>query len=40
VVTFLFSDIEDSTRPFRLLGQGYVELLERHRRLVGIEVRT
>ena len=40
VVTFVFSDIEDSTRPFRLLGQGYVELLERHRRLVGIEVRT
>ena len=38
VVTFLFSDIEDSTRLFRQLGHGYVELLERHRRLVRAAV--
>ena len=33
-VTFLFSDIEGSTRLFRRLGHGYVDLLERHRQLV------
>jgi DNA-binding SARP family transcriptional activator len=38
VVTFLFSDIEGSTRLFRQLGHGYVELLERHRRLVRAAV--
>jgi WD40 repeat protein/DNA-binding SARP family transcriptional activator/class 3 adenylate cyclase/ABC-type cobalamin/Fe3+-siderophores transport system ATPase subunit len=38
VVTFLFSDIEDSTRLFRQLGHAYVELLERHRRLVRAAV--
>jgi DNA-binding SARP family transcriptional activator/WD40 repeat protein len=37
-VTFLFSDIEDSTRLFRKVGHGYVELLERHRRLVRAAV--
>ena len=38
VVTFLFSDIEGSTRLFRQLGHGYVEVLERHRRLVRAAV--
>src|SRR6516164_2938976 len=37
-ITFLFSDIEDSTRLFRQIGHGYVELLERHRRLVRAAV--
>jgi WD40 repeat protein/class 3 adenylate cyclase len=37
-VTFLFSDIEGSTRLFRHLGHGYVDLLERHRRLVRAAV--
>jgi DNA-binding SARP family transcriptional activator/class 3 adenylate cyclase/WD40 repeat protein len=40
VVTFLFSDIEGSTRLFRQLGHNYVELLERHRRLVRAAVAT
>ncbi len=39
VVTFLFTDIEGSTRLFRH-GHGYVELLERHRRLVRAAVAT
>ncbi len=47
-VTFLFTDIEGSTRLFRRLGHAYVELLERHRRLVrgavasagGVEVNS
>ncbi len=34
VVTFLFSDIEGSTRLFQRLGERYVELLEDHRRLL------
>jgi DNA-binding SARP family transcriptional activator/WD40 repeat protein len=38
LVTFLFSDIEGSTRLFRQLGHGFVELLERHRRLVRAAV--
>lgn len=38
MVTFLFSDIEGSTRLFRQLGHSYVELLERHRRLVRAAV--
>jgi DNA-binding SARP family transcriptional activator/class 3 adenylate cyclase/WD40 repeat protein len=33
-VTFLFTDIEGSTRLFRRLGHAYVDVLERHRRLV------
>jgi class 3 adenylate cyclase/energy-coupling factor transporter ATP-binding protein EcfA2 len=37
-VTFLFTDIEGSTRLFRQLGHGFVELLERHRRLVRAAV--
>ena len=40
VVTFLFSDIEGSTRLFRQLGHNYVELLERHRRLLRAAVAT
>jgi predicted ATPase/class 3 adenylate cyclase len=48
LVTFLFSDIEGSTRIFRDLGEGYVEALEEHRRLLrkawtdhdGFEVST
>jgi DNA-binding SARP family transcriptional activator/class 3 adenylate cyclase/energy-coupling factor transporter ATP-binding protein EcfA2 len=39
-VTFLFTDIEGSTRLFRQVGRGYVELLERHRRLVRAAVAT
>jgi class 3 adenylate cyclase/DNA-binding SARP family transcriptional activator/WD40 repeat protein/energy-coupling factor transporter ATP-binding protein EcfA2 len=39
-VTFLFSDIEGSTRLFRQLGHSYVDLLERHRRLVRAAVAT
>jgi DNA-binding SARP family transcriptional activator/WD40 repeat protein/energy-coupling factor transporter ATP-binding protein EcfA2 len=39
VVTFLFTDIEGSTRLFRL-GHSYVELLERHRGLVRAAVAT
>jgi DNA-binding SARP family transcriptional activator/class 3 adenylate cyclase/energy-coupling factor transporter ATP-binding protein EcfA2 len=39
-VTFLFTDIEGSTRLFRQLGHGYVDLLERHRRLVRAAVAT
>ena len=34
VVTFLFSDIEGSTRLFQRMGERYVELLEDHRRLL------
>jgi class 3 adenylate cyclase len=33
-VTFLFSDIEGSTRLLQELGEGYVELLQQHRRIV------
>ena len=33
-VTFLFSDIEGSTRLLQEAGDGYVELLEDHRRLI------
>jgi class 3 adenylate cyclase/DNA-binding SARP family transcriptional activator/WD40 repeat protein len=40
VVTFLFTDIEGSTRLFRQVGRGYVDLLERHRRLVRAAVAT
>jgi WD40 repeat protein/class 3 adenylate cyclase/energy-coupling factor transporter ATP-binding protein EcfA2 len=39
-VTFLFSDIEGSTRLFRQVGHSYVDLLERHRRLVRAAVAT
>jgi predicted ATPase/class 3 adenylate cyclase len=34
-VTFLFSDIEGSTRMLRDLGERYGALLERHNRLIG-----
>jgi DNA-binding SARP family transcriptional activator/WD40 repeat protein/energy-coupling factor transporter ATP-binding protein EcfA2 len=37
-VTFVFTDIEGSTRLFRRLGHSYVEVLERHRRLVRAAV--
>ena len=37
-VTFLFTDIEGSTRLFRHLGHAYVDLPERHRRLVRAAV--
>jgi DNA-binding SARP family transcriptional activator/class 3 adenylate cyclase/WD40 repeat protein len=40
LVTFLFTDIEGSRRLFRQLGRGYVDLLERHRRLVRVAVAT
>jgi class 3 adenylate cyclase len=30
VVTFVFTDIEGSTRLLRRLGDGYVEVLDRH----------
>jgi DNA-binding SARP family transcriptional activator/class 3 adenylate cyclase/WD40 repeat protein/energy-coupling factor transporter ATP-binding protein EcfA2 len=40
MVTFLFTDIEGSTRLFRQVGRAYVELLERHRRLVRGAVAT
>jgi class 3 adenylate cyclase/WD40 repeat protein len=48
IVTFLFSDIEGSTRLFRRLGRTYVDVLERHRQLVrgavasggGVEVNS
>jgi len=33
-VTFVFTDIEGSSRVFRRLGKGYVGLLERHRGLL------
>ena len=33
-VTFLFTDIEGSTRLVEALGSGYVELLAEHRRLI------
>ena len=47
-VTFLFTDIEGSTRLFRQLGDDYVTLLERHHDLLravwgshrGVEVKT
>lgn len=34
IVTFVFTDIEGSTRLFRRLGPRYVELLERHNELL------
>ena len=34
IVTFLFSDIEGSTRLFQRMGERYVELLEAHRGLL------
>jgi class 3 adenylate cyclase len=48
IVTLLFSDIEGSTRLLERLGDGYVDVLEQHRRIVrhalarhgGHEVRT
>ncbi len=47
-VTFLFTDIEGSTRLLQQLGSGYTELLEQHREIVraactahgGVEVGT
>ncbi len=33
--TFLFTDIEGSTRLIQALGDAYADLLEQHRRLVG-----
>jgi len=48
LVTFLFTDIEGSTRLFRSLGDGYIGVLERHHELLraawlahrGVEVKT
>lgn len=48
IVTFVFTDIEGSTRLLHLLGDRYVEMLERHREILraacsahrGHEVRT
>lgn len=34
IVTFLFTDIEGSTRLFRRLGDGYLDILERHNRVL------
>lgn len=34
IVTFVFTDIEGSTRLFRQLGDDYADLLRRHRRLL------
>jgi class 3 adenylate cyclase len=34
-VTFLFTDIEDSTKLLSTLGDGYAELVREHRRLVS-----
>lgn len=34
MVTFVFTDIEGSTRLFRQLGDGYADLLGRHRRIL------
>ena len=34
VVTFVFTDIEGSTRLLRRLGDGYVEVLDRHQKLL------
>ncbi len=34
IVTFLFSDIEGSTRLFRQLGERYVDVLDLHRRVL------
>ncbi|HUF01308.1 MAG TPA: adenylate/guanylate cyclase domain-containing protein, partial [Gaiellaceae bacterium] len=47
-VTFVFTDIEDSTELLKRLGNGYTELLTGHRRIVretfgtcdGIEMDT
>ena len=47
-VTFMFSDIEGSTRLLHELGDGYVEVLAQHRRVLraafaahnGVEVGT
>ena len=47
-VTFLFSDIEGSTRLLRELGDGYAAVLKEHREIIrgaltragGVEVRT
>ena len=47
-ITFLFTDIEASTRLVRELGERYPELLEEHRRLLraaferrgGVEIGT
>ena len=47
-VTFLFTDIEGSTRILHALGDGYAEVLSEHRRLLraafvqhgGVEVDT
>ena len=38
VVTFMFTDVEKSTRLFRQLGARYVELLERHRTILRAAV--
>lgn len=34
IVTFVFTDIEGSTRLFRRFGDGYADLLRRHRRIL------
>ena len=48
IVTFVFTDIEGSTRLFYELGEGYIEVLDEHRRILrdawssnrGVEVST
>ena len=48
VVTFVFTDIEGSTRLFHRIGDGYLDLLDRHHRILrdawadhhGREVKT
>ena len=48
LVTFVFTDIEGSTKLFRQLGEGYPPLLEEHNALLrqvwaahgGVEVKT
>nr|NIX19658.1 adenylate/guanylate cyclase domain-containing protein [Actinomycetota bacterium] len=40
IVTFLFTDIEGSTRLFHRLGDRYVGLLDRHRRIIEDAVDT
>ncbi len=39
IVTFLFSDIEGSTRLLQDLGDGYLELLQRHNRIFREAIR-
>jgi class 3 adenylate cyclase len=38
-VTFLFTDIEGSTRMFQTLGQGWQAIIEEHNRLIRGAIR-